>query len=202
MLLARWQHYANRMWTTAIYITRVRHAQKKTWPVRRYYSPQTLSAYMYPSCGIHIRSWSFYTLQWNHRNCQWKIRITSSYIRARRLRQSCESSWDGIWYRMQVVCDQIPTTLPDDLNNVGYHRQCYQRFTSNRRSVNLATPSLTSGSTRKLLLFWFWTASFAGPIFPPECIFCGKVEIKIHIILNYNTDTTYRYINKTFDNMI
>ena len=34
-------------------------------------------------------------------------------------------------YCMQLVCDQIPNTFPDDLKTVGYHRQCYQRFTSN-----------------------------------------------------------------------
>lgn len=33
--------------------------------------------------------------------------------------------------RMQSVCDQIPTTLPDDMTNVGYHRQCYQRLRAN-----------------------------------------------------------------------
>ena len=33
--------------------------------------------------------------------------------------------------RMQSVCDQIPTTLPNDMKSAGYHRQCYQGFSSN-----------------------------------------------------------------------
>ena len=34
-------------------------------------------------------------------------------------------------YFMQSVCEQIPKTLPDDLESVGYHRNCYQRLTCN-----------------------------------------------------------------------
>ena len=34
-------------------------------------------------------------------------------------------------YRMQSLCDQIPATLPDDIESAGYHRQGYQRFTAN-----------------------------------------------------------------------
>jgi hypothetical protein len=79
-------------------------------------------------------------------------------------------------YRMQSVCDQIPTTLPDDLESVGYHRQCYQRFTANLHLLGEnkeAEASQWHHSPRKL-----YSASSDGPIFPPECIFCDKVEIK------------------------
>ena len=91
-------------------------------------------------------------------------------IRDRRLQQSHDSP-----YRMQSVCDQIPTTLPDDLETVGYHRNCSQRFTGNlhRLGDDTETEPSTSQwhhSPRKL--------SSAGPIFPPECIFCEKVVIK------------------------
>lgn len=94
-------------------------------------------------------------------------------IRDRRLHQSHESP-----YRMQSVCDQIPTTLPDDLKSTGYHRQCYQRFTCNLHLLGddtepEASTSQWHHSPRKLS-----SAGSAGPIFPPECIFCDKIEIK------------------------
>ena len=90
-------------------------------------------------------------------------------IRNRRLHQAHDSP-----YRMQSVCDQIPTTLPDDLESFGYHRQCYQRFTGNLHLLGddaepEASTSQWHHSPRKLS---------SGPIFPPQCIFCEKVEIK------------------------
>jgi len=92
-------------------------------------------------------------------------------IRDRRLHQSHESP-----YRMQSVCDQIPPTLPDDLESIGYHRNCCQRFTGNLQLLGDDTepePSTSQRhhSPRK-------SGGSAGPIFPPECIFCDKVEIK------------------------
>jgi hypothetical protein len=96
-------------------------------------------------------------------------------IRDRRLNQSHDSP-----YRMQLVCDQIPTTFPDDLKTVGYHRQCYQRFTSNLhllRDVTQPEPSTSqrhhSPRNRKLSY-----PDSARPIFPKECIFCEKIEKK------------------------
>ena len=92
-------------------------------------------------------------------------------IRERRLRQTHESP-----FRMQSVCDQIPAALPDDLESTGYHRQCYQHFTSNLdrlddKDKNEPVASTSScRSPRK--------RSSRGPIFPPECIFCEKVETK------------------------
>ena len=80
---------------------------------------------------------------------------------------------------MQYVCDQIPPHLPDDLNSIGYHRQCYQRFIANlNRLPDLQhdeEPEASGGhrSPRKSS-----SLKSAGPLFPPECIFCGKVEKK------------------------
>lgn len=45
-------------------------------------------------------------------------------IRDRRLYENHESP-----YCMQSVCQKNPTTLPEDLDCVGYRCQCYQRFT-------------------------------------------------------------------------
>ena len=80
--------------------------------------------------------------------------------------------------RMQSVCDQIPTIamLPDDLSTIGYHRVCYQRFTSNLNRLKGESGAktlapLTTRSPRK--------STSAGPIFPPECIFCETIERKI-----------------------
>ena len=82
---------------------------------------------------------------------------------------------NGSAYRMQAECNQIPSSLPDNLEHVGYHRQCYQRFTGN---LNLLKPvectvaeSQWNHSPRKV--------SLPGPLFPPECIFCDQIEIKV-----------------------
>lgn len=89
-------------------------------------------------------------------------------IRDQRLQQSHESP-----YRMQSVCDQIPSTLPDNLESAGYHRNCYVRFTANLHLLGHDTEPSTSESYRSP------RRSSSGPIFPPQCIFCNKVAIKV-----------------------
>ena len=80
---------------------------------------------------------------------------------------------------MQSVCDQVPTTLPDDLTNVGYYRQCYQRLRANLHrlpdNIEAGEPETSQRhhSPRKLC-----STGSAVQLFPPECIFCDKVEIK------------------------
>lgn len=95
-------------------------------------------------------------------------------IRDRRLNENHESP-----YRMQSVCEQIPTTLPEELDSVGYHRQCYQRFTANLDRLKKEEKEVTqqpSQQTRPLSSRR--SSSVTGPLFPPECIFCQKIEIK------------------------
>jgi len=95
-------------------------------------------------------------------------------IRDRRLCLPHNSS-----YKMQAVCEQIPAELPDDLKSIGYHRTCYQQFSANlnRLPVHIdedeASTSQWHHSPRKMC-----ATSSMTPIFPPECIFCDKVEIK------------------------
>uniref|UniRef100_UPI00358E939A uncharacterized protein n=1 Tax=Myxine glutinosa TaxID=7769 RepID=UPI00358E939A len=77
---------------------------------------------------------------------------------------------------MQSVCDQIPATLPDDLERVGYHSKCYKHFVRHFHRLGDDTepgPSTSSWhhSPRK-------PGGSAEPIFLPECIFCEKVETK------------------------
>lgn len=94
-------------------------------------------------------------------------------IRDLRLQHSHDSP-----HRMQSVCDQIPTTLPTDLQRVGYHRGCYQHFTRHLNRLqdeqHAATTSERHHSPRKSV-----SAASHGPIFPPECIFCETLEIKV-----------------------
>ena len=52
-------------------------------------------------------------------------------IKGRRLLEPEESP-----NRLQHVCDLIPETIDDsDADRLGYHRQCYQKFTSNLNSL-------------------------------------------------------------------
>ena len=93
-------------------------------------------------------------------------------IRDRRLAEPQDSP-----NRMEDVCYRIPDSLSDaNLDVIGYHRGCYQNFTNNldhlKRSMPSNVPS-TSRSPRKPLL------SSVKQLFPPECIFCEKVELKV-----------------------
>ncbi len=84
-------------------------------------------------------------------------------------------------YRMQSVCDQIPTCLPDDLSNIGYHRTCYQRFTCNLhrlRDADTEAQPPTAGTSQHYSPRKNQSTCSSGPIFPPDCIFCGKIETK------------------------
>ena len=94
-------------------------------------------------------------------------------IRSKRLQEHYDSP-----YRMQDVCDLIPFDLEHaDSETIGYHRGCYQRFTMNlhRMTSNTGTSRVASASRspRKR------SSLSSTPIFPPECIFCGKLEIKV-----------------------
>ena len=71
-------------------------------------------------------------------------------------------------YRIEDVFNQIPETLTGaDLEAVGYPRGCYKTFAKNqdrlRGSVTLSDSSSSSAP---------W-------LFPPECIFCEKLELKL-----------------------
>lgn len=90
-------------------------------------------------------------------------------IRDRRLLQPHESP-----YRMSAVCTHIPATLPNDLESVGYHGQCYQRFPGNLHRLGDAMPSEQEPSTSHRHHSHHKSVGSTAPIFPPECIFCGK----------------------------
>ncbi|KAG0726416.1 hypothetical protein GWK47_036657 [Chionoecetes opilio] len=75
--------------------------------------------------------------------------------------------------RMEEVCAQIPETLEGvDLEMIGYHRPCYQRFTANLHRLNSTVASMSTKhhSPRKL------SSAESSQLFPPECMFCKKFE--------------------------
>ncbi|KAG0712094.1 hypothetical protein GWK47_002151 [Chionoecetes opilio] len=79
--------------------------------------------------------------------------------------------------RMEAVCAQIPETLEGvDLEIIGYHRPCYQHFTANLHRLNdstVASMSTKHHSPRKL------SSAESSQLFPPECMFFEKFEIKV-----------------------
>lgn len=95
-------------------------------------------------------------------------------IRDKRLQEPPDSA-----NRMEDVCNRIPESLDGaNLETTGYHRACYQRFTMNlarlqRRPTVTSQEASTSRSPRKS------HSSAATRLFPPECIFCGKLEVKV-----------------------
>jgi len=94
-------------------------------------------------------------------------------IRDRRLLEPYDSP-----HRMEDVCISIPESLAGaDLEAIGYHRGCYQNFTKNldrlKGRIETITEASTSRSPRKP------RSSSAIKLFPPECIFCEKLELKV-----------------------
>jgi hypothetical protein len=81
--------------------------------------------------------------------------------------------------RMEAVSTQIPETLDGvDLEMIGYHRPCYQRFTANLHRLKDSTEASTSTkhhSPRKPASL----CAESSQLFPPECMFCEKLEIKV-----------------------
>lgn len=88
----------------------------------------------------------------------------------------CESS-----YHMENVCNQIPeSTDGKELTYVGYHRGCYQHFTKNLDRLPKSQELQPSDVASALHSPW-WSSTSSGnkPLFPPECIFCGKLGKKL-----------------------
>ena len=94
-------------------------------------------------------------------------------IRDRRLMEPQDSP-----NRMEDVCIQIPENLEGaNLEAIGYHRGCYQKFTKNKDRLKSGITAndkaaTTARSPRKS------SSSSTTRLFPPECIFCEKLEIK------------------------
>ena len=89
------------------------------------------------------------------------------------VRNQCLNEAYNSPHRMQSICDQIPTCLPEDLDSFGYHRQCYQRFISNLDRLAIKDPCGSSLQQQQSRCSRIRTVDF-GPLFPSECIFCEK----------------------------
>lgn len=78
---------------------------------------------------------------------------------------------------MEDVCNHIPESLAGaDLEIIGYHRGCYQNFTKNQKRLKCSVTSneaSISCSPRKP------PSSSARQLFSPDCIFCGRLEVKV-----------------------
>lgn len=94
-------------------------------------------------------------------------------IRHRRLMEPRDSP-----NRMEDVCNQIPETLAGgNLEAIGYHRGCYQKFTKNQDRLKCSiTPNERASTTRSPRKSS--SSSTTMRLFPPECIFCEKLELK------------------------
>ena len=80
---------------------------------------------------------------------------------------------------MEDICNKIPDTLAGvNLEVTGYHRDCYQKFTKNQDRLKCdAIPNESATITRSPRK----TSSLSAiRLFSPECIFCEKLEVKLH----------------------
>ena len=110
-------------------------------------------------------------------------------IKQKRLNQPLKSS-----YRLSQICVQIPESLSPEY---GYHRDCYQRFTSKldrlKEPENVSDQPGTSGTSHLLRR----SRSDADTIiFTKDCIFCektGRKKIKKGSIWTTEDTTTFDY---------
>ena len=80
---------------------------------------------------------------------------------------------------MENVCSLIPETLEGiDLDVIGYHRQCYQQFTKNQDKLKQLNNPESSLSNSQYSPRTKSAQKEAKTLFPPECIYCDKIEIK------------------------
>ena len=82
---------------------------------------------------------------------------------------------------MKNVCDMLPETLDGlDLDTTGYHRRCYQEFTTHLDRLQIASANASTSekhhSPHKKI------SVGASPVtFPTdECTFCEKNDIKVN----------------------
>ena len=118
-------------------------------------------------CNLHvsvIQHGEFIPLQNIRDPPQEKVEMLHNVCK-KRLLQSNDSPT-----RMEAVYKLIPDNRDGgDLEMTGYHRRCYQAFTRHQECIapdnepsTIRSPCKSSTSSRN--------------IFPPECIFCGKLE--------------------------
>ena len=94
-------------------------------------------------------------------------------IRNRRLAEPLDSP-----YRCEDSCNLLPQSLSDITpdTNVGYHRECYSRFTRNLDRLRQPPHHVTSPTHEPVKYSPRKRTSTGEVVFPPTCIFCEKVE--------------------------
>ena len=108
-------------------------------------------------------------------------------IRNKRLAEPCDSP-----HRMHDICKSIPASLCGiDLNITGYHRGCYQAFTKNLDRLSKAECTKHSQKHHSPRIF-----ANCSNQFPPECIFCKKLEVKPK--KHANTERCVQFTNTTW----
>ena len=138
---------------------------KKPWPNIGSCKKQTISADMHHSCDVLIWSWSFYSSE----SGQWHITADM-----RDMRHTFPTvDWFLISYA--IHCIQIPKIFLADLENTGYHRQCYLRYTGNQIRLEDGTKLLSPTPPRRHSTPNSSSARSNLTIFAPEGIFCENM---------------------------
>ncbi len=90
------------------------------------------------------------------------------------------------WHLRQLSCQTfwfalcVPMTLENaDLGVIGCHRQYYQRFTANLQLLKALFQTSASKIQHSPCKESSVTAK-SSQLFSPECIFCARLEIKVH----------------------
>ena len=145
---------------------------KKTWPNIGSCKKQAISADMHHSWDVLylIWSWSFYSSE----SSQWHI--TADMRDTRHTFPTV--AWFLIILSYAIHCNQIPTIFLADLENTGYHRQCYLHYTGRLIRLEDGTKLLSPTPPRRHSTPNSSSARSNLTIFAPEGIFCEKIEKK------------------------
>ncbi len=100
---------------------------------------------------------------------RWQISMKKSPWHLRQ--SSCQTFWFAL-------C--VPMTLENaDMGVIGCHRQCYQRFTAHLQLLKASFQTSASQIHHSPCKESSVTAK-SSQLFSPECIFCARLEIKVH----------------------
>ena len=139
---------------------------QKTWPNIGSCKKQAISADMHHSCDVLIWSRPFYSSE----SSQWHITAD--------MRDTRHTNPTVDWFLISfaINCNQIPTIFLADLENTGYHRQSYLRYTDNLIRLEDGAKPLSPTPPRRHSTSNSSSACSNLTIFAPEGIFCEKIE--------------------------
>lgn len=102
-------------------------------------------------------------------------------------------SSESVPKHIKAICDNIPESVEDNIENVGYHKMCYLQFTTFRKKkIKASSEKKESNLCRHQSQRNKERTLESSKFFPDECIFCDKIELYV----NDKTERTKKFTLK------